>query len=30
VFTGNETAVRLYRRLGFAPVGDAAPDLLLA
>lgn len=30
VFEGNETAVRLYARLGFAAVGRAAPDLLLA
>ena len=30
VFDQNEVAVRLYRRLGFEPVGDVAPDLLLA
>lgn len=30
VFDENETAVRLYRRLGFVPVGDVAPDLLFA
>lgn len=30
VFSENVTAVRLYRRLGFQPVGDPAPDLLLA
>jgi GNAT superfamily N-acetyltransferase len=30
VFDQNFRAVRLYRRLGFEPVGDVAPDLLLA
>ena len=30
VFDGNVRAMRLYRRLGFEPIGDVAPDLLLA
>jgi ribosomal protein S18 acetylase RimI-like enzyme len=30
VFDQNHRAVRLYRRLGFEPVGEVAPDLLLA
>jgi ribosomal protein S18 acetylase RimI-like enzyme len=29
VWEGNDPAVRMYRRLGFEPVGDPVPDLLL-
>ena len=29
VFDLNERAVRLYRKLGFVPIGDVSPDLLL-
>jgi ribosomal protein S18 acetylase RimI-like enzyme len=29
VFADNDTAIRLYRGIGFEQIGDAAPDLLL-